>query len=90
LFRPTRLGAILLKARSLPVHSRPQDQREDLVTLLSLMSDPRAAAQSLSKAERHWLRSIDDQLDIDDRRLEALFDSARLRTARAAYRRLKS
>jgi hypothetical protein len=59
------------------------------VTLLSLMTDPRSAAQSLKQAERRWLQSIDDQLDIDDRRLEALFDSARLRTARVAYRLLK-
>jgi hypothetical protein len=88
LFRPTLLGAILLKARALPVHDRPQDQREDLVTLLSLMTDPRSAAQSLTKAEREWLRSIEAKLDVDDRRLEALFDPARLRVARAAYRRL--
>jgi hypothetical protein len=32
--RPTLLGAVLLKARALPVHSRPEDQREDIITLL--------------------------------------------------------
>jgi hypothetical protein len=31
--RPTLLGAVLLKARALLVHSRPEDQREDLITL---------------------------------------------------------
>jgi hypothetical protein len=31
--RPTLLGAVLLKGRALLVHSRPEDQREDLITL---------------------------------------------------------
>ena len=88
LFRPTLLGAILLKARSLEVHDRTQDQREDLVTLLSLMTDPRTAAESMKKTERRWLQSIEPTLDIEDRRLEARFDAARLRIARASYRRL--
>ena len=35
LFRPTLIGAILLKARSVPVHARPEDERQDLVTLLT-------------------------------------------------------
>jgi hypothetical protein len=39
--------------------------------------------------ERRWLRSIESALDIDDRRLEARFDPAQLRIARAAYRMLK-
>jgi hypothetical protein len=89
LSRPTLLGAILLKARSLEVHDRTEDQREDLVTLLSLMDDPRTAGESLKPTERRWLRTIEARLDIEDRRLEALFDGARLRTARAAYLRLK-
>ena len=89
-FRPTLLGAILLKARSLEVHDRTQDQREDLVTLLSLMTDPRTAGESMKTSERRWLRSIQETLDLEDRRLEALFDPARLRVARAAYRRLKA
>jgi hypothetical protein len=88
LFRPTLIGAILLKARSLLEHDRPEDQRQDLVTLLSLMADPRTARESLTKNERGWLRAIETQLDIDDRRLEALFDPGRLRIARAAYRLL--
>jgi hypothetical protein len=89
LFRPTLLGAVLLKARSLEVHARTQDQREDLVTLLSLMTDPRTATESMKKTERRWLQSIESRLDIEDRRLEANFDPARLRIARASYRRLK-
>jgi hypothetical protein len=31
--RPTLLGGVLLKARALPVHSGPEDQREDIITL---------------------------------------------------------
>jgi hypothetical protein len=90
LFRPTLLGAVLLKARSLEIHARTQDQREDLVTLLSLMTDPRTATESMKKTERRWLQSIESRLDIEDRRLEANFDPARLRIARASYRRLKA
>lgn len=86
LFRPTLIGAILLKARGLPVHDRPEDQRQDLVMLLSLMTDPRTARESLKRSERGWLRAIEPALDLDDRRLVALFDPARLRIARAAYR----
>jgi hypothetical protein len=88
LFRPTLLGAILLKARSLEVHDRTQDQREDLVTLLGLMTDPRTASESMKASERRWLRSIESALDIEDRRLEAIFDPAQLRIARASYRLL--
>ncbi len=38
-------------ARALPVHSRPQDQRHDLVTLLSLLDDPRAARTEITTKE---------------------------------------
>lgn len=86
---PTLLGAVLLKARSLEVHDRRQDQREDLVTLLSVMTDPRATSESMKPSERRWLRSIEVLLDIADRRLEAIFDEAQLRIARASYERLK-
>jgi hypothetical protein len=50
--RPTLLGALLLKARALPVHSRPEDQREDIITLLALVDDPDAMRGSLTQAER--------------------------------------
>lgn len=85
LHRPTLTGALLLKARSIRVHSRPEDQRQDLITLLGLMTDPRAAAATLTPAERRWLRAIEAQLDLGDRDLDASVDSARLRVARAAY-----
>ena len=88
LHRPTLLGAILLKARSMRVHSRPEDQRQDVIQLLGLMTDPRSVIDSLTRAERKWLRNIDDKLALDDRELDATVDAASLRVARAAYRRL--
>ncbi len=86
--RPTLLGAILLKARSLGVHDRPADQRQDLVTLLGLMTDPRAEAETLKPSERQWLRNVEAALDLDDRTLDATVDPERLRIARATWRRL--
>jgi hypothetical protein len=88
LHRPTLIGAILLKARSVRVHSRPEDQRQDVIQLLGLMTDPRAVIDTLTKTERRWLRAIDDPLALDDRQLDATIDTATLRVARAAYRRL--
>lgn len=85
LHRPTLIGAILLKARSIRVHSRPEDQRQDLVTLLGLMTDPRQATTTLTPAERRWLRAIESQLNLGDRDLDATVDPMRIRVARAAY-----
>ncbi len=84
--RPKLIAAILLKARALRVHSRPEDQRHDLVTLLSLLDDPRAARTELTNKEIGWLRSISDRLALDDPSLQESFKTAQLRTARAAYR----
>ncbi len=86
--RPTLLGAILLKARSLAVHSRPEDQRQDLILLLGLMTDPRSAAETLQDSERRWLRDVRPALNLEDRDLDATIDPTRLRIARAAYRLL--
>jgi hypothetical protein len=83
--RPTLLGALLLKARALPVHSRPEDQREDVITLLGLVEDPAAMLPILRQAERRWLRSIESTLALDDPALPARFSLARLRAARAVY-----
>lgn len=88
LYRPTLLGAILLKARSLQVHSRPDDQRQDLVTLLGLMADPRLEAQDMKPSERKWLRTIEAALDLGGSDLDATIDPAHLQVARAVYRRL--
>lgn len=83
--RPTLLGALLLKARALPVHSRPEDQREDIITLLAIVEDPAAMRPSLTQTERRWLQSIETTLALDDPALPARFSLARLRAARAAY-----
>jgi hypothetical protein len=61
--RPTLLGAILIKARSLMVHTDPETQREDLLRLLALVDDPRKMAAGISKAERRWLRRAGGRLD---------------------------
>lgn len=60
--RPTLLGAVLIKARSLAVHRDPESQREDLLRLMSLVSDPRAIAPDLRPTERKWLRSAEPRL----------------------------
>ena len=81
--RPTLLGAILIKARSIMRHADPEAQREDLLLLLSLVEDPRATAVELKKSERRWLRQAADRLDLEGR---ALLDDVAVRNARLAYR----
>jgi hypothetical protein len=88
--RPTLIAAILLKARSLRVHSRPDDQRHDLITLLSLLDDPRTARAEITAKEIGWMRSISDRLSIDDPAFQESFEINRLRAARAAYRVLRA
>jgi hypothetical protein len=61
--RPSVLGAVLIKARSLMVHSDPESQREDLLRLLALIDEPRHAATELRKSERRWLRDAEQRLD---------------------------
>lgn len=60
--RPTLLGAILIKARSLTRHHDPESQREDLLLLLSLVPDPGATRAELKATERQWLRTVHDRL----------------------------
>jgi hypothetical protein len=80
--RPTLLGAILIKARSLMVHGDPQTQREDLLQLLALADDPRAMSEGLRKTERRWLRQAGPRLNPGG--LSSL-DAASARRARQAY-----
>lgn len=54
--RPSLLGAILIKARSLMKHADPDSQREDLLRLLAMVEDPRASAAERRLTERRWLR----------------------------------
>jgi hypothetical protein len=83
--RPTLLGAVLIKARSLLVHDDPEAQREDLLRLLSLVDDPRAMAAQVSRTERRWLRRAESRLRLDD---PANLPTAEMRRARQALRLL--
>lgn len=83
--RPTLLGAILIKARSLMVHHDPETQREDLLRLLSLVHDPRALADELRKSERGWLRKAEPRIEFDR---PALIDADARRRARLTLRLL--
>ncbi|MGN6372367.1 MAG: hypothetical protein ACTHM1_05185 [Solirubrobacteraceae bacterium] len=86
--RPTLLGALLVKARSILVHADPDAQRADLVLLLALIEDPRATAEQLKGREQSWLRKCEVQLGLDDPVLMAPFPRVRVRRARLAYRLL--
>jgi hypothetical protein len=83
--RPTLLGAILIKARSLMRHGDPDAQREDLLRLLSLVDDPRTTAADLRKSERKWLRDIEGRLAFDE---PAALNRRFARRASQAYRLL--
>jgi hypothetical protein len=83
--RPTLLGAILIKARSLIVHHDPESQREDLLMLLSLVPDPGAMARELKTSERSWLRAARERLAFDR---PASVGSERMRRAGLALRLL--
>jgi hypothetical protein len=83
--RPTLLGAVLIKTRSLMVHSDPEAQREDLLRLLALIEDPRAMSADLRKTERRWLRQADERLDTTG---VSPLDDATTRRAVLAYRLL--
>lgn len=81
--RPTLLGAILIKARSIMRHTDPESQREDLLRLLALVKDPRRMAADLKNSERKWLRQAEDRLRFDG---VTLLDDVTVRNARFAYR----
>jgi hypothetical protein len=83
--RPTLLGAILIKARSLPKHHDPDSQREDLLLLLSLAPDPAALAKELKRSERRWLRAVEERLRFT---APAAVSPATVQRARQAYRLL--
>jgi hypothetical protein len=83
--RPTLLGALLIKARSLMVHSDPETQREDLLRLLALIEDPREMAGDLRKSERKWLRVAEQRLNLTGL---SMLDVETMRRAELAYRLL--
>jgi len=83
--RPTLLGAVLIKARSLMVHSDPETQREDLLRLLALLDDPRQTATELRKTERNWLRAAGQRLNPE---APSTLDPETVRRAALAYQLL--
>jgi hypothetical protein len=83
--RPTLLGAVLIKARSLLVHHDPEAQREDLLRLLSLVEDPRATAAEITRPERRWLRRAEPHLRFDD---PSNLPAVAMRRARQTFRLL--
>ena len=83
--RPTLLGAVLIKARSLTVHSDPDSQREDLLRLLAVIEDPREMAADLRNTERKWLRNAEMRLDLSR---PSQLDAEAMRRAELAYRLL--
>lgn len=83
--RPTLLGAILIKSRSLMVHADPAAQREDLLRLLALVEDPRDLAADLKPTERRWLRNAEGRLDFAG---SSTLDEATVRLARLTFRLL--
>jgi hypothetical protein len=86
--RPTLIAAILLKARALPVHDRPDDQRHDLVILLAMLDEPRAARETITAKELGWLRDVETDLSIDDDAIDDLVGADSAQRARAAFRLL--
>ena len=83
--RPTLLGAILIKARSLMMHDDPASQREDLLRLLSLVDEPRELSVELRDSERWWLRQAEPRLDLQ---APSLLAADPQRRAELAYRLL--
>lgn len=63
--RPDLLGAIVVKSCAVDVDDAPENQRRDLVFLLSLVDDPRAIAQTLDAKERAIRQRRSDLLDRD-------------------------
>ncbi len=90
--RPSLLGAILIKARVVAAQRRRkfESDRQDLIRLLSFVSNPRAFAQQegLKKSERKWLRDVDGLLEFEKRVVADLFPAAELTRAEQAYRLL--
>jgi hypothetical protein len=83
--RPTLLGAVLIKARSLLVHHDRESQREDLLRLLYLVEDPRQTAGEMTRNERGWLRRAERELRLDD---PSNLTAVEMRRVRLTYRLL--
>jgi hypothetical protein len=66
-YRPTLNAAIILKAVTSTIPARTDIARDlaDAAFLLSLVADPIATAESLTKSDRKGLASISAMLDVD-------------------------
>lgn len=84
--RPTLLGALLIKARSLMAHRDPDAQREDVLRLLALIEVPRETASELRSTERRWLRTAERRLNPDE---PSALDPETERRAALAYQLLR-
>lgn len=84
---PLQLGALLLKSRSITKKDRDQD-REDLIRLLTCVQDPPALRAELRAGERRWLLRAETELDLEAPSLMSLFGSDQIRLARTTYRLL--
>lgn len=87
--RPSLLGAIVGKAVAVGVDDVPDAQRLDLALLLTLVEDPIAMAEQLTRKDRQRLRSRSEMADPDERSWSGLSRDAADR-GRAAYRLLVS
>ena len=86
---PTLLAAILLKARAIRSKHRDQD-RDDLVVLLSCVEDPADLRSQLKRREGGWLRAAAAPLKLDDPSLGDRFESGQVELARVTFRILAS
>jgi hypothetical protein len=85
--RPSLLGAIVVKALAVDVDDVPDAQRRDLALLLSLVDDPIAVADQLTRKDRRRLAARSEMHNADERAWESLPRDAADR-GRAAYRLL--
>jgi hypothetical protein len=84
---PSLTAALLLKSRAIRIVHRDQD-RQDLVVLLSCVDDPFDVKQQLTKKQLDWLQKAAVRLRIEEPDLSDLFAREQLARARAAYRLL--
>lgn len=84
---PSLTAALLLKSRAIRLVHRDQD-RQDLVVLLSCVDDPFGVKQQLTKKQLDWLQKAAVRLRIEEPDLSDLFAREQLARARAAYRLL--
>lgn len=78
--RPSLLGAILIKARVVAKQREEKfaSDREDLISLLSYVGDPRGLAgdEHLKASEKRWLRDVEELLNFGGGSVTALLPAA--------------